>query len=76
MLSVPVLLRPLLSADLVRADGSSVPLRDFPRILDWYASGRIDLDAMVTDRIPLEGVNEAFAAMGRGEGIRTVIEHS
>jgi len=72
---------PLLLADQERTlkgsnYGSSVPLRDFPRILDWYASGRIDLDAMVTDRIPLEGVNEAFAAMGRGEGIRTVIEHS
>jgi Zn-dependent alcohol dehydrogenase len=31
---------------------------------------------MVTKRIGLDGINEAFAAMGRGEGARTVITFS
>lgn len=55
--------------------GSARPPIDFPRILDLYAEGRIDLDSLVTRRIRLEGINDAFDAMGRGEGIRTVIEY-
>jgi S-(hydroxymethyl)glutathione dehydrogenase / alcohol dehydrogenase len=53
--------------------GSSNPAVDFPRILRLYQSGRLDLDAMITRRIGLEQINDAFAEMARGEGIRTVI---
>ncbi len=35
--------------------------------------GDLDLEAFVTDRIALDGVNDAFAAMDRHEGVRTVI---
>jgi S-(hydroxymethyl)glutathione dehydrogenase / alcohol dehydrogenase len=45
-----------------------------PALVDRWLAGEIDVDALVTDRIPLDGVNEAFAAMERQEGIRTVIE--
>jgi len=45
-----------------------------PALVDRWLAGEIDVDALVTDRIPLEGVNDAFAAMERQEGIRTVIE--
>jgi S-(hydroxymethyl)glutathione dehydrogenase / alcohol dehydrogenase len=45
-----------------------------PGLVDRWLAGEIDVDALVTDRIPLEGVNDAFAAMERQEGIRTVIE--
>ena len=45
-----------------------------PELVDRWLAGEIDVDALVTDRIPLDGVNEAFAAMERQEGIRTVIE--
>jgi S-(hydroxymethyl)glutathione dehydrogenase / alcohol dehydrogenase len=55
--------------------GSARPALDFPRILDLYMDGRVELDALVTGRISLDGINEAFAAMGRGEGIRSVIEY-
>jgi S-(hydroxymethyl)glutathione dehydrogenase/alcohol dehydrogenase len=55
--------------------GSARPPIDFPRILDLYLEGRIDLDSLVTGRIRLDGINDAFEAMGRGEGIRTVIEY-
>jgi S-(hydroxymethyl)glutathione dehydrogenase / alcohol dehydrogenase len=55
--------------------GSARPPIDFPRILDLYVEGRIDLDSLVTRRIRLDGINHAFEAMGRGEGIRTVIEY-
>jgi S-(hydroxymethyl)glutathione dehydrogenase/alcohol dehydrogenase len=45
-----------------------------PGLVDRWLAGEIDVDALVTDRIGLDGVNEAFAAMERQEGIRTVIE--
>jgi len=55
--------------------GSSRQSIDFPKIVDLYMEGKIDLDSMVTDRIGLEGVNDAFARMRKGQGIRTVIEY-
>jgi len=42
------------------------PLQDFPRVLALAAKGAFDLKAMVTHRVPLEGVNEGFAALDRG----------
>ena len=44
-----------------------------PQLVDRYLAGDLDLDAFVTSRIGLEQVNDAFAAMDRHEGIRTVI---
>jgi S-(hydroxymethyl)glutathione dehydrogenase/alcohol dehydrogenase len=45
-----------------------------PGLVDRWLAGEIDVDALVTARIPLDEVNEAFEAMERQEGIRTVIE--
>ena len=44
-----------------------------PELVDLYLEGKLDLDAFVTRRIALEEVNDAFAAMDRHEGVRTVI---
>ncbi|WCB92361.1 S-(hydroxymethyl)glutathione dehydrogenase [Baekduia alba] len=44
-----------------------------PQLVDLYLKGDLDLEAFVTDRIALDGVNDAFAAMDRHEGVRTVI---
>lgn len=53
--------------------GSADPDRDFPRFLDLHRAGRLHLDALVTDRIGLDQVNDAFAAMQAGEGARSVV---
>ena len=53
--------------------GSSNPHRDFPRLLSLWRSGRLDLEAMVTARRPLDEINEAFSDMQAGRGLRTVI---
>lgn len=53
--------------------GDCLPARDFPRLAEWYRRGELDLDALVTERITLEQVPEAFAKMERGETIRSVI---
>ena len=53
--------------------GSSDPKRDVPKFVDWYLSGELKLDQMITKRIKLEDINQAFEEMGRGEGARSVI---
>ena len=45
-----------------------------PALVDRWLAGEIDVDALVTARIPLDEVNEAFEAMERQEGIRSVIQ--
>jgi S-(hydroxymethyl)glutathione dehydrogenase/alcohol dehydrogenase len=54
--------------------GSADVRTDFGRLLRLWKSGRIDLAALVSRRIALEEVNDAFAAMEAGEVIRSVIE--
>ena len=46
---------------------------DMPRYIDFYLQGRLNLDDMVSKRGRLEDVNDAFAAMKRGEVARTVL---
>lgn len=53
--------------------GSSQVRRDFPRFIGLVESGRLDLAAMVSRRIKLDEVNDAFRAMESGEVIRSVI---
>jgi S-(hydroxymethyl)glutathione dehydrogenase/alcohol dehydrogenase len=54
--------------------GDAVPSRDFPWLANEYLEGRLKLDELITRRLPLEEINEGFAVLARGEGIRTVIE--
>ncbi len=47
--------------------GSCAPDRDFPRFLEWYDNGDLDLDKLVTARYGIEQINEATAALEAGE---------
>ncbi|RJK96409.1 alcohol dehydrogenase catalytic domain-containing protein [Vallicoccus soli] len=53
--------------------GGAVPSLDFPRLARLYLSGRLPLDELVSHRIGLGEVNEAFDAMRAGERTRSVI---
>jgi S-(hydroxymethyl)glutathione dehydrogenase / alcohol dehydrogenase len=44
-----------------------------PELVDLYMKGDLDLESLVTNRVTLDQVNDAFEAMERQEGIRTVI---
>jgi S-(hydroxymethyl)glutathione dehydrogenase/alcohol dehydrogenase len=44
-----------------------------PTLLDWYAQGRLNLDDLITHRLPLERINEGFELMRSGESVRTVV---
>ncbi|WP_332766593.1 Zn-dependent alcohol dehydrogenase [Phenylobacterium sp.] len=46
---------------------------DMPRLVDFYMSGKLKLDEMVSQRIKLDQVNEGFAEMKKGELARSVI---
>jgi S-(hydroxymethyl)mycothiol dehydrogenase len=53
--------------------GDCLPSRDFPILIDLYLQGRLDLDRFVSETIALDGVEEAFARMQRGEVLRSVV---
>ena len=53
--------------------GTSQVQRDFQRFIDLIETGRLDVGSMVSRRIKLDEVNEAFRAMEAGEVIRSVI---
>ncbi|BCJ41174.1 alcohol dehydrogenase [Actinoplanes ianthinogenes] len=53
--------------------GSAYPPRDFPKLIALWRAGRLDLDGMISHRLRLEQVDEALAALGRGDVIRQVI---
>ncbi len=49
---------------------------DVPKIVDWYMDGKIEIDSLITHKLPLARINEAFDLMHSGESIRTVVEFS
>jgi S-(hydroxymethyl)glutathione dehydrogenase/alcohol dehydrogenase len=53
--------------------GSAQVRRDFPRLVGLVETGRLDVGSMVSRRIRLDEVNDAFRAMEAGEVIRSVI---
>jgi S-(hydroxymethyl)glutathione dehydrogenase/alcohol dehydrogenase len=46
---------------------------DIPRYLELYRSGQLMLGEMISARLPLAAVNDAFAAMRQGTAARSVI---
>jgi S-(hydroxymethyl)mycothiol dehydrogenase len=53
--------------------GDCLPSRDFPALIDLYLQGKLPLDKFVSETIPLDGVEEAFHRMERGEVLRSVV---
>lgn len=53
--------------------GSAQIRRDFPRLVKLAETGKLDLDNMVSRKLKLEDVNDAFRAMEAGEVIRSVL---
>ncbi|MBT8469552.1 MAG: zinc-binding dehydrogenase, partial [Deltaproteobacteria bacterium] len=47
---------------------------DVPKIVDWYMEGKINIDDLITHKMPLEEINTAFELMHEGKSIRSVVE--
>jgi S-(hydroxymethyl)mycothiol dehydrogenase len=58
---------------LVSHGGDHVPAEDFPHLAQLALDGQLDLAGMVTKRIALDDVVQAFEDMEAGEVIRSVI---
>ena len=54
--------------------GDCLPDRDFPMLTDLHLQGRLPLEKFVSETIGLSDVEEAFAKMGRGEVLRSVVK--
>jgi S-(hydroxymethyl)glutathione dehydrogenase/alcohol dehydrogenase len=46
---------------------------DIPRYVDWYLAGRLELDALVSATMPLDEINDGFAALAAGEVARQLV---
>jgi len=46
---------------------------DMPRYLELYRNGQLRLDEMISARVPLDAVNDAFEALRRGTVARSVV---
>jgi S-(hydroxymethyl)glutathione dehydrogenase/alcohol dehydrogenase len=55
--------------------GSAQVRRDMARLIALIEAGRLDLGTMVSRRINLDEIQDAFTAMDAGEVIRSVIVH-
>jgi len=53
--------------------GSSRPSIDIPKLIALYRSGKLKLDELLTRTYPFEQINEAYAALERGEVARSVV---
>jgi S-(hydroxymethyl)mycothiol dehydrogenase len=53
--------------------GDCLPSHDFPLLAQLYLEGKLDLDGMVTRKIGLRDVEDAFHEMETGDVIRSVI---
>jgi len=53
--------------------GSGRPRDDIPALARMYLDGKLRLDELLTRRYPLDQINEAYAALERGEVARSVV---
>ena len=53
--------------------GDCLPERDFPTLIALYRQGRLPLEKFVSERIGLDGIENAFHKMHAGEVLRSVV---
>ena len=53
--------------------GTCVPVRDIPRYIQLYRSGRLPVDRLLSERIQLEDINEGFDRLHEGKAIRQIV---
>ena len=53
--------------------GDSNIRRDIPALIALYRQDRLLLDELISERFPLDGINDAIAAVKRGAALRNVL---
>lgn len=54
--------------------GGCVPARDFPRLFDWVAQGKLELASLISHRYPLAALAQAFDDMLAGRSSKGVLQ--
>lgn len=53
--------------------GGCVPVRDFPRLFEWIAQGKLELAALISHRYAIEELDRAFDDMLQGRSSKGVL---
>ncbi|MBT5415429.1 MAG: zinc-binding dehydrogenase, partial [Rhodospirillaceae bacterium] len=53
--------------------GGCVPARDIPRLVSLYRQGRLPVDRLLSERVPLDDINAAFDRLAAGGTVRQII---
>jgi S-(hydroxymethyl)glutathione dehydrogenase / alcohol dehydrogenase len=53
--------------------GDATPARDLPLLVDLYRGGRLNLEGLVSERVPLDQINDAVARVRAGAVARSVV---
>lgn len=53
--------------------GGCVPVRDIPRLVSLYRQGRLPVDRLLSERVALDGINEAFDRLAAGSTVRQIL---
>ena len=53
--------------------GSTNLAVDIPRLVELYKAGKLKLDELITERYPLDKINEAIEAVEKGQALRNII---
>jgi S-(hydroxymethyl)glutathione dehydrogenase/alcohol dehydrogenase len=77
MLMLPAFLGVVLQSKTIKGCwyGSSNVHQDVPKLVELYKSGELKLDELISRRIKVDEVNDAFEAIKTGEVARSVIEY-
>jgi S-(hydroxymethyl)glutathione dehydrogenase/alcohol dehydrogenase len=55
--------------------GTANARADVPKLLALWRNGQLDLEGIVSQRLPLEGVNDGYDAMRNATAVRTVLTY-
>jgi alcohol dehydrogenase len=56
--------------------GNCVPSRDLAMFIEMWRDGRLPVERLISARIPLDQINEAFDALERGGALRQIVDPS
>jgi S-(hydroxymethyl)glutathione dehydrogenase / alcohol dehydrogenase len=75
-MEIPIAMELLVNEKQVRGSwyGSSAVQRDVPHLVELYKNGTLKLDELVSRKIGLGDINDAFGAMEAGEVARSVVD--
>jgi Zn-dependent alcohol dehydrogenase len=76
-MEIPIAMDLLVNEKQVRGSwyGSSQVQRDVPQLVKLYKGGTLKLDELVSQRIGLDDINDAFKKMEAGEVARSVVDY-